>query len=105
MAHLFPFAIVPPHMSSAQIREQRPFLWKGIMVEACIFDGPRQIVLGNELLREVSEAAFVKPEKSIDLLHGLQLLVAWLVSILNGVDGPYVLTIPSGTTITSTTSR
>jgi hypothetical protein len=85
MAHLFPFAIVPPHLTSAQIREQRPFLWKGIMVEACLFDGARQILLGNELLREVSEAAFVKPEKSLDLLHGLQLLVAWLVSLLNEV--------------------
>lgn len=86
MAHLFPFAIVPAQMSSAEIREQRPFLWKGIMVEACLFDGVRQVALGNELLREISEAAFVRPQKSLDLLQGLQLLVAWFVSLLIGVD-------------------
>jgi hypothetical protein len=79
MAHLFPFAVVPPDMTAAQMREQRPFFWKAIMMEACLFEGARQVALGNELLREVSQAAFVRPEKSLDLLHGLQLLIAWLV--------------------------
>jgi hypothetical protein len=79
MAHLFPFAVVPPDMTAAQMREQRPFFWKAIMMEACLFEGARQVALGNELLREVSQAAFVRPGKSLDLLHGLQLLIAWLV--------------------------
>ncbi|KAK4106558.1 hypothetical protein N658DRAFT_415141 [Parathielavia hyrcaniae] len=77
MAHLFPFVVVPPDLSSAQMREQRPFLWKAIMMEACVYEGARQVALGNELLKEVSEAALVRPEKNIDLLHGLQLLIAW----------------------------
>jgi hypothetical protein len=81
MAHLFPFAVVPPDMTAAQMREQRPFFWKGVMMEACLFEGARQVALGNELLREVSQAAFVRPEKSLDLLHGVQLLIAWLVSV------------------------
>lgn len=76
----FPFVIVPPHMSSGQLREQRPFLWKAVMVETCLFDGARQVALGKELLREVSEAAFVRPQKNIDLLQGLQMLIAWSVS-------------------------
>jgi len=79
MAHLFPFAVVPPHLSSAQMREQRPLFWKAIMMEAHLFDGPRQVALGNELLREISEAAFMKPQKNLDLLQGLQMLIAWLV--------------------------
>ncbi|KAK4247739.1 hypothetical protein C7999DRAFT_40971 [Corynascus novoguineensis] len=77
MAHLFPFAVAPPHLSSAELREQRPFFWKVAMVGACRLDGQRQIVLGTELLREVTEAAFLKPQKNIDLLHGLQMLIAW----------------------------
>jgi hypothetical protein len=82
MGHLFPFAIVPPHLSSAQMREQRPFFWKVIMMESCLFDGRRQLALGNELLREISEAAFLKPQKNLDLLQGLQMLIAWLVFLL-----------------------
>ncbi|KAK4123769.1 hypothetical protein N657DRAFT_573578 [Parathielavia appendiculata] len=77
MAHLFPFVVVPPDLSPAHMREQRPFLWKAIMMEACVYEGARQVALGNELLKEVSEAALVRPEKNIDLLHGLQLLIAW----------------------------
>lgn len=80
MAHLFPFAVVPPHLTSAQMRERRPLFWKAIMMEAHLFDGPRQVALGNELLREISEAAFMKPQKNLDLLQGLQMLIAWLVA-------------------------
>ncbi|KAK4044033.1 hypothetical protein C8A01DRAFT_12582 [Parachaetomium inaequale] len=83
MCHLFPFAIVPPHLSSAQMREQRPFFWKVIMMESCLFDGRRQVALGNELLREISEAAFLKPQKNLDLLQGLQMLIAWYHYNLN----------------------
>ncbi|GAB1320540.1 Transcription factor domain-containing protein [Madurella fahalii] len=83
MGHLNPFAIVPPRMSSAELREQKPFLWKAIMTQSCLFDGPRQIALGNELLREISEAAFMKPQKSLDLLQGLQILISWFHYNLN----------------------
>jgi hypothetical protein len=83
MGHLFPFAVVPPHLSSAQMREQKPFFWKAVMMTGCLFDGPRQVALGNELLREISEAAFMKPEKTIDLLQGLQMLIAWYHYNLN----------------------
>lgn len=79
MGHLNPFAIVPPRMTSAQLREQKPFLWKAIMMLSCLYDGPRQVALGNELLREVSEAAFTKPQKSLDLLQGLQIFISWSV--------------------------
>ncbi|KAL1837031.1 hypothetical protein VTJ49DRAFT_4342 [Mycothermus thermophilus] len=77
MQHLFPFVIVPPHLSSDQLQEQRPFLWKAVMVESCLFDGPRQDALGKQLLCEVGKAALIHPQKSLDLLHGLQMLIAW----------------------------
>ncbi|AEO69304.1 uncharacterized protein THITE_2119556 [Thermothielavioides terrestris NRRL 8126] len=76
MGHLFPFVVVPRHLSSAQMREQRPFLWKGVMLQMFFFDGKRQTALGHELLKDVLEAAFVRPQKTLDLLQGLQLLVA-----------------------------
>jgi hypothetical protein len=64
-------------MSSAQLREHRPFLWKAIMMQACLFDGARQIALGEDLLRDISETAFLRPRKSLDLLQGLQILICW----------------------------
>ncbi|KAK4188676.1 protein priB [Podospora australis] len=77
MCHLFPFVRVPRHLTSAQIREQRPFLWKAVMMEACHQDGPRQMVLGNRLLEDISEAAFMPVKATLDMLQGTQLLVAW----------------------------
>jgi len=77
MARLFPFIVIRPDMTAAELRAQRPFLWKAVMMEACHLDGNRQIVLGNRLLKEISEAALTKPSKSVDLLQGLQILIAW----------------------------
>lgn len=80
MAPLFPFVVVPPHMSSDQLRKQRPFLWKGVIMQACHLDCARQIALGQELLGDIAQAALTKPEKSLDLLQGLEILIAWSVS-------------------------
>ncbi|OIW33841.1 hypothetical protein CONLIGDRAFT_570391 [Coniochaeta ligniaria NRRL 30616] len=83
MEHLFPFVVIPPGMSCDQIRQQRPFLWKAIMMEACHLDGPRQMALGNQLLKDITEAAYAKPQNSIDLLQGLQILISWFHYSLN----------------------
>ncbi|KAK0737049.1 hypothetical protein B0T21DRAFT_156225 [Apiosordaria backusii] len=86
MQHLFPFALVPPNLSALQMREQRPFFWKGIMVEACHHDGRRQMALGDQLLRDISVAAFQQSGQKagqssvgvgLDLLQGAQVLLAW----------------------------
>ncbi|KAK0623443.1 hypothetical protein B0T14DRAFT_516266 [Immersiella caudata] len=83
LAHLFPFAVVPPQLSSYELREKKPFFWKAVMMEAYLNDGARQIALGNELLRDISEAAILKPQKSLDLLQGLQVLISWYHYNLN----------------------
>lgn len=76
-ADLFPFVLVPPQMSAMELRQHRPFLWKATMMVSCFLDGTRQVKLGEELLAEIGRAAFVDGVKSLDLLHGLQLLIAW----------------------------
>lgn len=75
-ARLVPFVIIPP-MSAAELRVQRPFLWKGIMVVERWLDGTGQVTAGKELLMEISRATFVEPVKSLDVLHALQLAIAW----------------------------
>ncbi|KAK4650112.1 hypothetical protein QC762_702210 [Podospora pseudocomata] len=85
MQHLYPFALVPPNLSAHQMKEQRPFFWKGVMVEACHHDGRRQMALGDQLLRDISVAAFQQSSQKgqpslgagLDLLQGAQVLLAW----------------------------
>ncbi|KAK2013239.1 hypothetical protein LZ32DRAFT_530761 [Colletotrichum eremochloae] len=74
---LYPFVIVPPNMGPAQLAAERPYLWKGIQMTACHLDAAKQVRLGNELLQDIVQAAFTKPVKSLDVLQGLQLLIAW----------------------------
>ncbi|KAK8048516.1 hypothetical protein PG994_010246 [Apiospora phragmitis] len=71
MMHLFPFVIVPPHMSAAQLYSERPVLWKAVMLQACFFEGSRQVYMGRKLLQELSEALLTKSRKGLDVLQGL----------------------------------
>lgn len=77
MMPVFPFVIIPTGMTAAQLQAQRPFTWKGVMLEACRLDGNRQVCLGKELLKEFSEALLMQPRKSLDLLQGLLLYITW----------------------------
>ncbi|PNH46487.1 hypothetical protein VD0004_g1580 [Verticillium dahliae] len=76
MQDLFPFVLPPPDMAAATLASPRPFLFKGVVVVASHYDAYRQLVLGDRMLAEVAQAALTKPHKSLDLLQGLQLLVA-----------------------------
>jgi len=108
LEHLFPFAVVPPHMTSYELRQKKPFFWKAAMVEANRNDGPRQIELGNALLKDISEAAILKPQKSLDLFQGLQVLISWWVPSSVWAGGEAELTSwvrALGITTTSTASR
>ncbi|KAM0334122.1 hypothetical protein ACHAQA_001142 [Verticillium albo-atrum] len=77
MQPLYPFVITPPTMDAEQLASERPFLFKAVVVVASHYDAYRQLVLGDRLLTEVAQAALTKPQKSLDLLQGLQLLIAW----------------------------
>ncbi|KAH6888560.1 hypothetical protein B0T10DRAFT_56154 [Thelonectria olida] len=81
---LFPFALVPSHMSSLELRQHHPFMWKAVMMVGCFLDGARQVKLGKELLGEIGQAAVVDGARNLDLLHGLQMLLAWFHYALKG---------------------
>ncbi|KAK6210260.1 trna processing endoribonuclease [Colletotrichum tabaci] len=74
---LYPFVVVPPNMGPAQLAAERPYLWKGIQMTARHLDATKQVTLGNELLQDIVQAAFTKPRRNLDVLQGLQLLIAW----------------------------
>ncbi|KAL8349586.1 hypothetical protein RB598_005108 [Gaeumannomyces tritici] len=79
MQHLFPFVVVPAHVSSDELRRQRPFLWKAVMTEACHMDGRRQTAMGHQVLTEMAAATITASAsaQTLDLLQGIQLLLAW----------------------------
>ncbi|EGX96847.1 hypothetical protein CCM_01505 [Cordyceps militaris CM01] len=83
-AETFPFIVVPRDMTSEDLRDKRPFLWKGIMLTASFFDAARQTGLGGEMLSDMARAAVVEGVKTLDLLQGMQLLIAWYQYAVKG---------------------
>lgn len=81
---VFPFIIIPADMTSEDLRDKRPFLWKAIMLTGSFFDAARQTRLGNELLSDIARAAVVEGVKTLDLLQGMQLLIAWYQYAVKG---------------------
>jgi hypothetical protein len=75
--HLFPFVVVPDGPSSEQLRAERPFMWKAVMLQACDIDAQRQANLGLQMLNDLTVGAFTKPAQSVDVLQGLLLYLAW----------------------------
>ncbi|KFG86121.1 putative tRNA processing endoribonuclease Trz1 [Metarhizium anisopliae] len=76
-AEYFPFVLIPRELSSADLRLQRPFLWKAVMVSATIFDATRQVKLGEELLADIGKASIVDGTRSLDMLQAVELLIGW----------------------------
>ncbi|KAH8198022.1 hypothetical protein TruAng_007797 [Truncatella angustata] len=77
MMPLFPFVMISADVTSDQLHQERPYLWKAVMLEACTLDGFRQVQFGMQLLEDLSEALLLRPKKSLDLLQGLLLYIAW----------------------------
>ncbi|KAL2754636.1 hypothetical protein ACRALDRAFT_1070370 [Sodiomyces alcalophilus JCM 7366] len=74
MVPLYPFVVPPPDLTACQLAARHPFLFKGVVVVAYHLDAFRQLVLGDRLLGEISQAAITKPRNSLDVLQGLQLI-------------------------------
>ncbi|KAI1628076.1 hypothetical protein EDD37DRAFT_290559 [Exophiala viscosa] len=73
----FPYVIIPPQVSSASVREEKPFLFRTCIAVACHVDPPVQRQLGEELFRHIGESMLLKAEKSLDLLQGILVLISW----------------------------
>ncbi|PTB81173.1 hypothetical protein M440DRAFT_1345745 [Trichoderma longibrachiatum ATCC 18648] len=77
-APLTPFVVIPRHLTAAELRRQRPFLWRVVMMVSCFFDGPRQHRLGKEVLAEFATMAVLDGTKSLETLQGLLLMIGWM---------------------------
>ncbi|KAJ5730709.1 uncharacterized protein N7483_005217 [Penicillium malachiteum] len=80
MVPLFPFIVVPAHITAAQLRREKPFLYLNITMIACQ-DGNRQRAMVKIVKQYISEHIVAYGEHSLDILQGLLAHVAWFISV------------------------
>lgn len=82
MAH-FPFIIITPNETGAQLRVEKPFLFLAILTVACFHDLPAQEQLGDRFKTMVTEKVLYGGDDCLKLeyLQGLLVVLAWYVMI------------------------
>ena len=76
----FPFVLVPPKMSLDALRRERPFLLLSLLSFAAHHNEKLQLRLELELRESLSKRVIVNCEKSLDVLQGVLVYLAWCVS-------------------------
>lgn len=73
----FPYVLLPEDTSVFQLRSDRPFLLQAILTVASWKNRVRQLILEEELLRDLGVRFFTKGEKTLEILQGLLVYLAW----------------------------
>jgi hypothetical protein len=79
MAIFFPFVRIPASLSAYDVREQKPFFFATIMLAASSRSAYDLRTTGNKLLEYLGMRMLVHGEKSLDLLQGIMVYIAWFV--------------------------
>ncbi|KAH6899772.1 hypothetical protein B0T10DRAFT_5247 [Thelonectria olida] len=74
---VFPFVAVDQNISSQSLHEEKPFLLRAIMLVAAPLSVPRIAKMKRNVLAYMSQQVFVEERKSLDLLQGLLVCIAW----------------------------
>ncbi|KAF9635717.1 putative trna processing endoribonuclease protein [Lasiodiplodia theobromae] len=77
MSKYFPFVIIPADATVQTLRDTKPFLLKAIVVVASIQDLAKQRALGHALMGELTTQLLVQGRRSVDLLQGILVWLAW----------------------------
>ncbi|EHY58925.1 Transcription factor opdL [Exophiala dermatitidis] len=77
MSQYFPFVAIPPSQTIAEIRRAKPFLFRACLTVACHGDLHLQRQMAHELSKQLGDCMLVRGDKSLDLLQGILILVAW----------------------------
>lgn len=72
----FPFMYLPPDLSAADLRRDRPFLWLCIM-NVCSMSVPQMKEMKARVRLELADILVVKHEPSMDVLLGLLAFLGW----------------------------
>jgi hypothetical protein len=77
----FPFIVIPCVTTAHQLSLSEPFLLKTIIYSASRRKTPSQPQLNTEILSYISEHLVMRGEKSLELLQGILIYIAWYVTI------------------------
>ena len=77
MSRYLPFVVLTAEHTPAVMFRDKPFLYTCCVMTAAHRDPPLQSRIARDILRYVSEHMLLLGEKSLDLLQGLVVLVAW----------------------------
>jgi hypothetical protein len=75
----FPFILLPPHATSSELRTQKPFLHRAIMMVASQGKRMQQIEMAKEISMDIAAALILRGERSLDMLQALVTYNAWFV--------------------------
>ncbi|KAI9836986.1 MAG: hypothetical protein M1819_000635 [Sarea resinae] len=73
----FPYVLISPHTSLSDLRNESPVLLQAIFATTSWRNRSLQIALERNFLRDLSTRLLMEGQKSLDLLQGLLVYVAW----------------------------
>ncbi|KAF8861021.1 hypothetical protein BDZ45DRAFT_713411 [Acephala macrosclerotiorum] len=79
LARQVPFISIPADVTAATLSSQRPFVYRAIIGSASYYDSFRQIELGQEFLRHVTETLLFRERGNLDMLQGLLIFITWWI--------------------------
>lgn len=73
----FPFVLLSSDETSASLRHDKPFLFMSIVAATSYTDPQLQRRLAREIQKQIASRMIINNEKSLDLLQGLLVCLAW----------------------------
>lgn len=77
MQPVYPFVIVPPMCSAANLRSSRPFLMSAIRMVASFRSLRSMRAQMCYLMTHISDHVLMRSERSLDLLQGIIVMLGW----------------------------
>lgn len=77
----FPFIIIPPGITSKELKAQKPWLEKTINMVASHENRFRQLELAKDIIMEITAALFMRSERNLDILEALIVYNVWFVNV------------------------
>jgi hypothetical protein len=75
-----PYFLVAPDETPLGLQTSRPWLFRTVTMLACQDDRTRQIELGIQIARELTEAMLIRAERSMDMFQALAVFNSWCVA-------------------------
>ena len=81
MNSYFPFVIISPRATVPSMVRESPFLLLAVLATASLANKSLQITLDKEFRAALSQEVIVRGEKSLNILQGLLVYIAWSVTL------------------------